>query len=328
MLTDLCYVIAPRCDPYENIAVEEALLHRVEPGQCILYLWQNERTVVLGRNQNAFAECRVETLRADGGRLARRLSGGGAVYHDLGNLNFTFLVRREDYDVPRQLTVIERALRRFGLPAERSGRNDVTVAGRKCSGNAFYRSGERCYHHGTLLVCADTAQMSRYLHVSREKLRANGVASVRARVGNLAELNPAVTVPALRAALLDAFAEVCGGAVRSLPLPADVAERAAFFGSEEWLLGKKTAFCDEAAARFPWGGVQLCYTVRGGVVEALRLFSDGMEAGFLAGLPRRLEGRAYSRAGLDAAESEIWTEHAQQAEMLHDCISLLKAQIE
>ena len=138
--------------PYGNLAREACLLEAVGVGECILYLWQNQRTVVIGRNQNAWKECRMEQLEADGGHLVRRLSGGGAVYHDLGNLNFTFLVREEDYDVSRQLEVLVGAVNRLGIHAEKTGRNDVTVDGRKISGNAFYRADGHCYHHGTIPV--------------------------------------------------------------------------------------------------------------------------------------------------------------------------------
>ena len=128
-------------DPYRNLAVEQYLLETVPEDACTLYLWQNRRTVVIGRNQNAWKECRVTALEADGGFLARRLSGGGAVFHDMGNLNFTFLVNQTDYDLPRQLGVIVELCRTLGIPVECSGRNDVLADGRKFSTPSMRTTG-------------------------------------------------------------------------------------------------------------------------------------------------------------------------------------------
>ena len=195
-------------DPYENLALEEALLNRVGEGELILYLWQNERTVVIGKNQNPWKECRTALLAEEGGHLARRLSGGGAVFHDLGNLNFTFLMSAQDYDLPRQLAVIERACRSLGIPAARSGRNDLLADGRKFSGNAFYKHNGKAYHHGTLMVDVDLEMVQRYLSPSRAKLAAKGVDSVRSRVVNLREFVPTLSVRQLENALIAALAEV------------------------------------------------------------------------------------------------------------------------
>ena len=125
--------------PYRNLAVEEFLMKSCADNECILYLWQNRHSVVIGKNQNCWKECNVSRLERDNGYLVRRLSGGGAVYHDMGNLNFTFLVRKSNYDVDRQMSVIIRAMQLLGLEAEKSGRNDALIYGRKFSGNAFYK---------------------------------------------------------------------------------------------------------------------------------------------------------------------------------------------
>ena len=117
MVTKLTYIESNQVNPYKNLAVEEYLLLHCEDKECILYLWQNQNTVVIGRNQNAWKECKVESLEENGGHLARRLSGGGAVYHDLGNLNFTFLVSKENYSIDRQLEVIVKAVQKLGAKA-------------------------------------------------------------------------------------------------------------------------------------------------------------------------------------------------------------------
>ena len=176
-------ILTTHCtDPHKNLALEEVLLTTLPEDQAVLYLWQNRHTVVIGAGQNACAECRVGLLESEGGTLARRSSGGGAVYHDMGNLNFSFLVPRADYDVARQLKVILEAVRALGVEAEPSGRNDLTAGGRKFSGNAFRILKDGALHHGTLLVNVDMGLIGRYLNVSKDKLRAKG-REKRARAG-------------------------------------------------------------------------------------------------------------------------------------------------
>ena len=247
-------------DPYRNLAVEEHLLELAKD-RCILYLWQNENTVVIGRNQNPWKECKTALLQEEGGHLARRLSGGGAVFHDLGNLNFTFLLPREDYELPRQLEVICRAVRSLGIPAELSGRNDILADGRKFSGNAFYKNGSQAYHHGTLLVAADMARLSRYLNPSQAKLQAKGVDSVRSRVINLKELSPSLTVGVLKNALVQAFSQVYGMTPERLQTEAmdlrRIGELTARNESWEWNFGRKLPFTLECEERFSWGNLHV-----------------------------------------------------------------------
>lgn len=268
-------------DPYYNLAMEQYLLESVEPGCCILYLWQNQNTVVIGRNQNPWKECRTNLLETEGGHLARRLSGGGAVFHDLGNLNFTFLVSIEDYDLNRQLTVIQEACRALGIETERSGRNDILCHGRKFSGNAFYKHEGRAYHHGTLMVQADTEKLGRYLSPSKTKLAAKGVDSVRSRVINLCEVRPDLTITLLQNALKDAFGAVYGlpvEVIRSGSLDETaVLDLAEHYRSWDWLYGKKIPFQFSCEGHFTWGEIRLEFQVDEGRIKNCRAYSDSMD---------------------------------------------------
>ena len=300
-------VRSPETNPYGNIAREAFLLENVPAGTCILYLWQNERTVVIGRNQNAWAECRVEELERDGGFLARRLSGGGAVFHDLGNLNFTFLLPREDYDVERQSEVILRAVSGLGISAVRTGRNDIETGGRKFSGNAFYRAGNNAYHHGTLLVHTDMAAAGRYLSASADKIRSKGVASVRSRIVNLADCMAGLTIPALIQSLCAAFDEVYRINAEKPETPPEAlfeggSERfpklAARFSSPDWKYGKNPDFRFKAARRFLWGGVEVRFDVKENRIAAAHIFSDAMDGDFIVKATELLAGADFSPEAL------------------------------
>ena len=305
MVHKICHYLGESVNPYENLAIEQYLMETVGEDTCILYLWQNRHTVVIGRNQNAWGECRTTELNRDGGHLARRLSGGGAVYHDMGNLNFTFLVSKKNYDLQKQLQVIVTACRNLGLNAEVTGRNDVTIDGRKFSGNAFFDSKGQAYHHGTLLVNVDMSKLGQYLMPSKAKLQSKGVDSVRSRVVNLTELCPDLTIDRMKEEMLKAFQIVYG--MESTQLYAEafdkdyvnqLRERNA---SWDWNYGKSlpaSFFCED---RFPWGGVQLQLQVEKGRVVAAEAYSDAMEWNLSQTLREKLLGCLFAQQAMQQA---------------------------
>ena len=289
-------------DPYENLALERYLTESAGEDECILYLWQNRHTVVIGRNQNAWQECRTTELERDGGRLARRLSGGGAVYHDLGNLNFTFCLRTENYDLPRQQRVLLAAVRSLGVPAELSGRNDLLAGGKKFSGNSFWSHGGRSFHNGTLLLSADLAALGKYLTPPRAKLERKGVASVRARVGNLCEFCPGLTAEQVEDALLAAFEKEYGLTAQALdPASLDSETLCAYrdgFAAWEWNYGRMRPFSFACEGAFDWGSVTLHIAVRDGLVEYADVCTDAMDAAFAETLAQGLRGCRFTAEAL------------------------------
>lgn len=281
MIKNLYYIDGAGSDPHYNLAVEQYLLEHLQPGDYVLYLWQNQNTVVIGANQNAWTECRVSLLEEENGTLARRLSGGGAVFHDLGNLNFTFLSPTDIHDLDKQIRVIASACAMAGIRAERSGRNDILAQGRKFSGNAFYHSQGNSYHHGTLLIHADMDKLQRYLSPSKAKLDAKGVASVRSRVVNLSELAPDLTIDRMRQNMKAAFEAEFGMAATPITLSEDaLAEIAALAEknrSWEHLFGTPLPFSFSCEDRFSWGGILLELDAKGGTIQAVRVYSDAMD---------------------------------------------------
>ncbi|NLL51536.1 MAG: lipoate--protein ligase [Peptococcaceae bacterium] len=321
------YMSGSTC-PYYNLAVEEHLLHLVEDEECILYLWQNKHTVVIGRNQNALKECNTERLATDGGKLARRLSGGGSVYHDLGNLNFTFLIKERDYDVDRQLSVIIRALKDFGLNAEKTGRNDICIEQRKFSGNAFYRHKGRCYHHGTILVDVDLQDMSKYLHVSREKLRSKGVSSVKSRVVNLKDLSSSINISDLKSALVRAFAEIYTAEPESI-LDRDldsleIKKLEDKYASHEWLYGKRMKADLTLNQRYAWGEISIDLQIQGDIIADVQVFSDAMHETIAELMVSCLTGVRFQQGAMVDALRRL--EGKVEQEVLDDIIALIKTQ--
>jgi lipoate-protein ligase A len=296
---------SPSVDPWYNLALEEYLLDHVAGNEVILYLWQNERTVVIGKHQNAWKECDCKQLETDGGKLARRLSGGGAVYHDLGNLNFTFVLDRELYDLERQTRVILEAVRNLGIDAEFTGRNDLTAGGKKFSGNAFRFKAKSAYHHGTILVDTDFNNLVRYLRVSRDKITSKGaeVASVRSRVVNLTSLNPGLTVEAVKRSLEQSFTAVYdrfSGEIQIETASAELEKLYQKYASWEWRYGETPEFDIRLGTRFAWGEIELGLSVEDGYITGAIVYSDAMDCEWIEALSAVLKGLPFRKDALTA----------------------------
>ncbi len=267
-------------NPWYNLALEEYLLNQVSSQEVILYLWQNQNTVVIGSNQNPWKECRCNDLEKDGGKLARRLSGGGAVFHDLGNLNFTFIASRDRFNIEKQLKVILDAVRNFDIDAEFSGRNDIVVKNKKFSGNAFYYSEKGCYHHGTLLVDVNLNKLSKYLQVSKEKIQSKGIDSVESRVVNLKSINENITIEALKQSIKDTFLKIYDGeGTEFIPDKNNSTLKHVYdkYSSWQWIYGESPCFDLSLRNRFSWGELELCFSLKNAHIKKVKVFSDSLD---------------------------------------------------
>lgn len=300
MIDRLYTVSAAGFDPTVNLAAESAFLDRVRKNELILYLWQNDNTIVIGRNQNKYRECNLRNIEKDHVHLVRRMSGGGAVYHDTGNLNFTFITDDENYSVERQSEVILRALAKRGLRAEISGRNDLLMQGMKFSGNAYYHHHGFSYHHGTLLISSDLTKMPQYLNPDPLKLSANGVSSVRSRVCRLNEFDPELDVRIMKKLLIEACEEVYGVRHTEMQFPAEeeIKEYIDLYRSREWIDGKNPPFDLKFEKRFSWGGIEIGFHVVKGIVKECMICSDSMEPDEIDEMSRLLTGCVFEKDAL------------------------------
>ncbi len=320
-------IISEDFNPYKNLALEEYLLYNLQDDEIIMYLWQNKQTVVIGKNQNCRAECKLDSLRDDGGYLARRPSGGGAVYHDLGNLNFTFLAKKDIYDVQKQLDVIINAVKILGLSAQKSGRNDIAIDERKFSGNAFYSAGDNKFHHGTILINADMTKLSNYLTVSTAKLKSKGVKSVKSRVVNLCDLNPDITVESVKKALVTAFEGLYRTKSETLPKERidenNLAKRFAKFSSSDWLYGTQREYNYTVQDRFSWGGIELSFCVSGQVITQCDFFTDALDDTLSQKIVDSFVGINFDKNTLNLKLDKLSEENPHLKEIISDIKSTL-----
>ena len=262
------------------MAFDQFCLEELEVDEPVFFLWQNAPAVIIGLNQNAYAEVNLPYLKQEGIMLARRVTGGGAVYHDLGNLNYTIVGRSSDLerDYPGYLTYIIEALRSLGVPAELSGRNDILVEGRKVSGYAKRVWKDRLMVHGTLMYDVDLTTLARALSVSTDKLEAHGIVSVRSRVANLKDYLPTLpTVTALQNELEGILSRhYADSEVRLTTAQLERIEEIARcrFATWEWNIGRSPLATFTRTRRFSCGTIEARFAVEKGVLSALTFGGD------------------------------------------------------
>ena len=255
----------------------------------IFFLWQNQNTVVIGKNQNAYKECDLKAMEYDHCYLARRSSGGGAVFHDLGNMNYTFMTSVENYDIEKQTQVIVNALKLFNLPAQATGRNDIEINGLKVSGNAYLSERERCMHHGTILWNVDKKKAARYLNPSDRKIQAKGVESVSSRIGNLTEFIPEIKLEHVESALLTAVSQTYGQ-LYDLPVTADLSDLIEHYHSYRYLYNTINEYTVMIHDYYSFGEMQMYADFENGKIRHTDIYTDAMDPEFKDQLVRLFEG--------------------------------------
>jgi lipoate-protein ligase A len=274
-------IISNSFEPFLNLAVEDWLFQHCEKESVVCYLWRNERTVVIGQNQNPYAECNVDMLEGEGGHLMRRTTGGGAVYHDVENLNFTFVAPVAVADIQRNFKVIADALATYGIKAEVSGRNDMTAEGRKFSGSAFHKNATTALHHGTIMIKTDIEALRRYLTPNVSKLMKHGVKSVESRVVNLSELAD-IAVESLMPRIVEAYEKEYGRKSEMVDFGVmsrieAVRQRRDFYASDEWRFGRWRDFKATCKGTFDWGIVVVSLLMDRGAVVDCQIASDALD---------------------------------------------------
>ena len=293
----LSYLILTSTDPDFNLAAEQYVFDRLPRDRMYLMLWQNRNAIIIGKHQNTAAEINARFVQSHGIRVVRRLSGGGAVYHDLGNLNYTLISDAEgaELDLGVFCRPVIRALQKLGVDAQLNGRNDMTIDGQKFSGNAQYRKEGRVMHHGTILFDSEMSVLANALQVDEEKIRAKGVRSVRSRVTNVRPHLPTdMTLPQFRQALLQSILEEMPGEEYVLTkedLAAIEAIRRERYSTWEWNYGRSPQCDVKVRRRFEGcGTVEAFLTVSHGCIDRITFRGDYFSAADPAALEALLAG--------------------------------------
>lgn len=300
-------------DPRINLALEEYALRNFGESEDYLLFYINGPSIIIGRNQNTLEEINDEYVRDNGIHVVRRMSGGGAVYHDEGNLNFSFITnyKKENLHNFKKFTrPVIQVLKEMGVDAEMSGRNDILAKGRKISGNAQFSTGKRMFSHGTLLFNSDLEEVTRALDVKMSKIESKGHKSVRSRVANISEfLHEELSVSEFRQRLLDGLyrerdhfetyhlTDDEWKAVHEL--------KDEKYGNWDWNFGRSPEFNIQRTKRFPVGEIDLRLDVEKGYIQNLKIYGDFFGKEPVDEIEKMLKDVRYEPSDLEVALNGI-----------------------
>ncbi|MCY7498045.1 lipoate--protein ligase LplJ [Bacillus altitudinis] len=290
-------------DPMINLAIEEYCLKYLDPEETYLLFYINQPSIIIGKNQNTIEEINTKYVEDNGIKVVRRLSGGGAVYHDKGNLNFSFITKDDGdsfHNFKKFTEPVIKALEKLGVKAELSGRNDIMADGRKISGNAQFATRGRIFSHGTLLFDSEIEHVVSALNVKKEKIESKGIKSIRSRVANISELmDQKMTTEEFRKILLSYIFDT-NGDVPEYKLTEKDWEKIHEISRDryqkwEWNYGRSPKFNLQHSKRFPAGSIDLRLEVKKGIIQDCKIFGDFFGVGDIADIEKRLIGHQYDR---------------------------------
>ncbi|MFJ7971896.1 lipoate--protein ligase [Psychrobacillus sp. NPDC096389] len=301
-------------DPRINLAIEEYALNTMDVEKdSFLLFYINQPSIIIGRNQNTIEEINTDFVEKNGIIPVRRLSGGGAVYHDLGNLNFSFLTK-DDGDSFRNFKKFTQpvvdALQKMGVNAELSGRNDILAEGKKISGNAQFSTRGRMFSHGTLMFDTEIDKVVSALKVSKEKIESKGIKSIRSRVTNIADLlAEPMTIEQFRAEILSSIFDGSDN-IQYWELTDEDWKNIHKLSEEryqqwDWNYGKSPKFNMKHSHRFPTGGVDVRLEVNKGIIEEVKIYGDFFGVGDIEEVENVLTGKVYSKQAIEEALESV-----------------------
>ncbi|MDT0109408.1 lipoate--protein ligase [Listeria booriae] len=320
-------------DPTINLAVEEFILTELDLDEPVLLFYINQPSIIIGRNQNTIEEINTEYVAKNNIKVVRRLSGGGAVYHDEGNLNFSFITKDDGdsfHNFAKFTQPIVEALKKQGVNAELKGRNDLLIDGFKVSGNAQFATKGKMFSHGTLMLDLNLDNVVASLKVRKDKIESKGIKSVRSRVANISEfMEQKMTTEAFRdLLLLDLFDVENVKDVKEYVLTeADwekihaISEKR--YNNWDWNYGKSPKFNLERTKRFPVGGIDVRLDVVKSVIADVKIFGDFFGVGDVTEIEDKLRGVNYDRKAIKTALQGVDIKHYFGNITLEDFLDLI-----